>query len=296
VFVCAVATAGFLSPAERSRSRVPLVSLRDGNAMPVVGFGTGGRTSSDKRYQSVSAALASGMRHIDTAEAYGDEVQVGKAIRDSGLRRDDVWITTKLPSFWDGAFSFRATLAHLQGSLDRLNVSYVDLYLIHSPRDATHRIDQWRALLRARELGLTRSIGVSNYAPSHLQELEAAGLELPVINQLEVHPWLTEPATTRYCEQHGIVIEAYAPLGAFSLWKEPRLAALAAQAGKSVPQVLLRWSIERGMVPIFGTDDAMHLRSNLEIFDFELSAESVADLSTLNADLHVFNSSMTSTP
>ena len=178
-----------------------------GHRMPIVGFGTGGRTDRHKRYQSVIAALAAGIRHIDTAQVYKDEDVVAQAISDSGVRREEVFVTTKLSTFSDRSFTFNSALDSLRGSLQRLKMSYVDCFLIHSPLDRSNRLEIWRALLHARDqLGLARSVGVSNYGIAHLKEIQANGLELPAVNQLEIHPWFTNDEVVSYCHANGITV------------------------------------------------------------------------------------------
>ena len=260
--------------------------------MPCIGYGTGGRTSKQHqhRYDGVRLALANGIRHIDTAVVYKDEEDVGRAIRDSGVPREEVWITSKLDSWSDGASTYDETLAQLTASLERLGTPYLDLYLIHSPCDRTNRVEQWRALLDARASGLIRAAGVSNYAVRHLEELRNLGLELPSVNQLEFNPWIAPIAaeTAEYCKAHGIVLEAFAPLGPLQEWKEPASSPALSTAATShrrasVSQVLLRWLIQRGVVPVFGTDNERHMRENLGIFDFELTPDEMAAINATGA-------------
>ena len=165
------------------------------------------------------------MRHVDTAQVYKDEAEVSAAIKNSGLPRANFFITSKMGSFSPGAFTFNGTILSLRGTLDRMQFEYLDLFLIHSPADTINRLDQWRALLYARdELGLVRSIGVSNYQTRHLEEIWRAGLELPAVNQLQIHLWLTRDEDLAYAQSNGIVLEAWALLGHVPWWEqEPSL-------------------------------------------------------------------------
>ena len=185
-----------------------------------------------------------------------------------------------------GTVSYNATLASLQLSLARADLDHFDLFLIHSPFDTLYRVDEWRALLDARKAGLLRSAGVSNYGVQELEEIRAAGLELPAVNQVQLHPWRTNDALRAYAQAHGIVLQAYGPLGDSSWWYEPVLHQIAADHSKPIPAVLLRWSMQLGVVPIFGTDDPSHLASDLQAVEegFELTVNEMAAISALNAD------------
>jgi 2,5-diketo-D-gluconate reductase A len=225
-----------------SASPQPLtLGLSDGRALPRIAFGTGGRDKEQYRagaaYPAVLDAISIGMRHIDTAAFYGDEAEVGRAVRDSGVSREALWVTSKLavgPNTL--GMGFNETLSALNASLSRLGLTYVDLYLIHSPFDRSRRIEQWRALVHAKQAGLARSIGVSNYGAAHLRELEAEP-EQPVVNQIELHPWLQQAPTVAYCRAHGIALEAYGPLGPSANWKDPTLHRIAQARGRPVQQV-----------------------------------------------------------
>ena len=250
------------------------VELRDGSKIPLVGYGTGGRTSTDltKRYNGVRAAIAAGMRHIDTAQRYGDEEEVGRAIRDSGVPRQSIWLTTKLDSFAaNGPETVYETLASINASVARLATSYIDLVLLHSPFHS-QRMVQWRALLQARDAGIVRFVGVSNHMPRHITDIKRLGLELPTVNQIELHPWLpSNEEVVAFCQAHGIAVEGYGVLGPTNRWEDPMLRAIALAHDATVPQVILTWHVQRHHIPIFGTDSPEHLQSNLHIGDFELS-------------------------
>jgi diketogulonate reductase-like aldo/keto reductase len=268
----------------------PLKTLRSGRTIPRLGFGTGGRTDGVRRYEEVRLALREGVRLIDTAAAYGDEDVVGKAMRDSGVAREQVWLTTKLP--WINA-SYEQTIAELKSSLTRLGVDYVDMYLIHTPLYRATRVEQWRALLHARTTGLVREVGVSNYGMQHLAEIEAAGLELPALNQVEVHPWLPQKELLDYCSKRGVAVQAYGPLGVIKRWGDDPLPAIAARHGVSVPQVLLRWGLQNGLLPLFGSASPGHVAADADIFDFKLDAADMAKMAQLSngKPLHIYPSS-----
>ena len=267
------------------------ISLSDGRKMPPLAFGTGGRNAEKYRagaaYAAVLDALSIGMRHIDTATFYGTESEVGRAVRDSGIPRSQIWITSKLPVAPGAKLDFNRTLAELRASLSRLGLEYLDLYLIHSPFDRTHRVEQWQALIQAKALGLARSIGTSNFARRHLLEL-VGEKEQPVINQIELHPWIDQTPTVTFCRERGIAIEAYSPLGPSSHWDDPVMQRIARRHGITVQQVLLRWSLDMGFVPIFGTTSPAHLRSNYALFGWRLAVSELVALSSLDADEHLF--------
>ena len=274
------------------------VALSDGRDMPLLGLGVYS-LSPQEAYGAVLDALRAGVRHIDTAELYENEVAVGKALRDSGIPRDEIWLTTKA---WVGRTAaqrpgYDGVLAALKASLWRLNTTYVDLYLLHSPiGDARERGARWRAMMDAKAASWARSIGVSNYGVRHLQELEGSS-ETPVTNQIELSPWLQRRAIEAYCDAHGIVMTAWGALAPRCRHGQAAcetgvsmssgvLQAMAARLGVSTFQVLLRWTLQAGHVALFTTTSETHLRNDIDLFAFELAPADLAEMATWDADIH----------
>ncbi|AVK63961.1 2,5-diketo-D-gluconic acid reductase [Lactobacillus sp. CBA3606] len=258
-------------------------SLNNGTKIPIVGFGTWQTPDGQVAYESVLAALKAGYRHIDTAAAYGNEDSVGKAIADSGVDRKDLFVTTKL---WNADHGYEATKAALATSLDKLGLDYVDLYLIHWPNPAAMRAnfeqltaDTWRAMEDLYAARKARAIGVSNFRPAHLDVLLKTAKVVPAVNQIFLNPSDTEPEVVAYNEAHGILSEAYSPLGTGKIFGIPALKTIADKYQKSVAQVVLRWSLQRGFLPLPKSVHADRIQQNTELFDFELSAE---DVKTIN--------------
>mmetsp|Transcript_15834 Transcript_15834/g.31618 ORF Transcript_15834/g.31618 Transcript_15834/m.31618 type:complete len:291 (+) Transcript_15834:102-974(+) len=241
------------------------VLLNDGHRMPLFGLGVFKAEPGESTYNAVASALAAGYRHVDTAAYYRNEADVGRAIADSGLPREEVFVTTKLQSMGFGRpINHDRTLAELRASLSKLGLEYVDMYLIHSPNDKANRLDQWRALEAAKRQGLAKSIGVSNYGAHHLQELERHATVMPATNQVELHPWLTREPLVRYCHSKGIVLTAYSPLAKARKMGDPKLQALAQKYNRTPGQLLIRWCLERGHVCIPKSTRASRIAENAD--------------------------------
>jgi 2,5-diketo-D-gluconate reductase A len=250
-------------------SSVNSVTLNDGTAIPQLGLGTY-RLADDDAYRVASQALEMGYRHIDTAHLYHNESGIGRAIRESGIPRDDLYITTKL---WNGDQP-KARDA-LSGSLDRLGLEHVDLYLIHwpAPLRGTY-VDAWKQLEVLRADGLTTSIGVSNFEPEHLDAIAAVSDVVPVINQVELHPLFQQKALRAEHAKRGIATESWGPLchGAVDLVEEmPALVNLAERYEKTIAQVILRWHLQHGIIIFPKTSSKERLVENFALFDFEIS-------------------------
>jgi len=257
-------------------------AFSDGGSIPRLGLGVYLSPSGKATVETVQAALRLGYRHIDTAAAYGNEAEVGQGLRASGVDRNDVFVTTKL---WNDDQGYDRALRAFDRSTKLLKLDYLDLYLIHWPVPGL-RLESWRALVRLREEGRVRSIGVSNFLVPHLEELIARFPVKPVINQVELHPFLTQDALFPFCERHGILIEAYSPLTKGVKLGDPAVNSVAAKHGKSPAQILIRWSLETADVSIPKTNRAERLRENIEVFDFSLDAEDHARLGALNENLY----------
>ena len=262
-----------------SAAAVPSVTLNDDHTMPVIGLGVG-ELSDAETEESVSAALEAGYRLLDTASAYGNEAAVGRAIASSGLPREELFVTTKLATADQGYQSSQDALA---ASLERLGLDYVDLYLIHWPAGEQGKyVDSWGGLLSLKGNGLTRSIGVANFHEDHLSDIVDLSFVAPVVNQIELHPLLNQAALRAVNESRGIVTEAYGPLGVGRLLDNPTIVSVAEAHGKSPAQALIRWSIQLGNIVIPRSSSPERVRSNLDVFDFELTDDEMATLNGLD--------------
>lgn len=257
------------------------LSLQSGAAIPQVGLGVWQTPAGATARQAVLEALRVGYRHIDTASIYGNEADVGAAVRSSEVPREQVFVTTKL---WNDDQGYDRALHAFDASLQRLGLDYVDLYLLHWPV-AGKRLDSWRALERLYDEKRARSIGVSNFLVPHLKELLSAVEHPPAVNQIELTPFLQRRDTTAFCRQHGIVIEAYSPLTHGRRMDHPVLADVARRVGKTVAQVLLRWSVQHGNVVLPKSTKPSRIAENARIFDFTLDERAMADLDALEEGL-----------
>jgi diketogulonate reductase-like aldo/keto reductase len=262
-----------------SAAAVPSVTLNDDHTMPVIGLGVG-ELSDAETEESVSAALEAGYRLFDTASAYGNEAAVGRAIASSGLPREELFVTTKLATADQGYQSSQDALA---ASLERLGLDYVDLYLIHWPAGEQGKyVDSWGGLLSLKGNGLTRSIGVANFHEDHLSDIVDLSFVAPVVNQIELHPLLNQAALRAVNESRGIVTEAYGPLGVGRLLDNPTIVSVAEAHGKTPAQALIRWSIQLGNIVISRSSSPERVKSNLDVFDFELTDDEMATLNGLD--------------
>jgi 2,5-diketo-D-gluconate reductase A len=254
-----------------------MVTLNNGVEIPQVGLGVFQTPEGEEVEGAVRAALEAGYRLIDTAAVYGNEVGVGRAIRASGLPREEVFVTTKL---WNAHHAREDALRAFDESLERLDCGYVDLYLIHWPLPMEGRFTQaWKALETLYGDGRVRAIGVSNFKPHHLEELLKGAGTVPAVNQIELHPLLQQNETRAYCAERGIAVESYSPLmqGGAAL-EHPVVAGLARKYGKTPAQVILRWHVQSGFIVIPKSARAERIRENLDLFDFELSADEMRQI------------------
>jgi 2,5-diketo-D-gluconate reductase A len=258
-------------------TRIP---LSDGTTIPAVGFGVY-KVEDAEAETALGTALESGYRHVDTAAMYGNEAGVGRAVTASGLPRDDVFVTTKV---WNSEHGRDRTLRSFDESLDRLGLDRVDLYLIHWPAAANDKyVETWRALVEIRESGRATSIGVSNFQIPHLARIIDETGVTPVINQVERHPWLPQNDLIAFHEQHGIVTEAWSPLGRGRLMDDPVLTSIASSHGVSVAQVLVRWNVQQGVVVLPKSVTPARIAANIDIDGFTLDDAQLAAIASLES-------------
>lgn len=268
-----------MTPSHGQAAAIPTVTLNDDNTMPIVGLGVGELSDSEAE-RSVSAALEAGYRLIDTAAAYGNEAGVGRAIAASGLARDEIFVTTKLATSDQG---FQSSQDAARASLERLGLDYVDLYLIHWPGgDTSKYVDSWGGLMKAKEDGVARSIGVSNFSADDLSTIVHLTFFTPAVNQIELHPLLNQAELRAANAEHNIATEAYGPLGVGRLLDNPAITAIADAHGKTPAQVLIRWSVQLGNIVIPRSANPERIASNLQVFDFELTEDEMATLNGLD--------------
>lgn len=257
--------------------------LNQGVSIPILGLGVWQTPPGAPTQRAVRHALQVGYRHIDTARYYRNEADVGAAVRESELSRDQVFVTTKLANEDHG---YDAARRALDESLAALGLAYVDLYLIHWPVSGLRR-ESWRALEQLQADGKCRTIGVSNYTARHIEELTGYARVLPAVNQVEMHPFLAQGAVRATCRAHRIAIEAYSPLTRGQRLGDPRVVDVAQRVGRTPPQVLLRWAVQHGAVVLPKSVRRERIEENAKIFDFELAPEEMARLDALDQNLHL---------
>jgi 2,5-diketo-D-gluconate reductase A len=260
---------------------IPTYPMNDGRTIPAIGFGTYNLRGEDG-IASIVSALQAGYRLLDTALNYNNEVEVGEAIRRSGINRDEIMVTTKLPGRHHG---FDETLASLEESRGHLGLDYVDLYLIHWPLPRIGKyVDTWRAMIQLREQGLVRSIGVSNFTPEYLSRLIDETGVAPAVNQIELHPRFPQQAMRQTNLSHGIVTESWSPLARqHPVDTEPVIVAIAAEHEVTPAQVVLRWHVQLGAVPVPKSASPRRQAENLDVFGFRLTDAEITAISSLES-------------
>ncbi len=260
---------------------VPLITLNDAHTIPQLGFGVFQIPPQETR-RAVVHALEAGYRHIDTAEMYGNERGVGEAIRDSGLDRSEVYVTSKLNNGFHRPDDARRAF---EGTLEALGSDYVDLFLVHWPLPTLYDgdfVSTWHTLEEFKEDGRARSIGVSNFEIAHLERLAAESAVVPAVNQIELHPYFQNREVAAYGREHGIVTEAWAPIAQGGVLDDPALIEIAERYGRSVAQVVLRWHVQHGAVVFPKSVTPERIRENFAIFDFELERADVEAIDALD--------------
>ena len=243
------------------------MKMNDGYKIPVVGLGTWKSEPGEATYKAVLDSINAGYRHIDTARAYDNEADVGRAVQDADINRKELFITTKL---WNRHQGYDEAIEACEKSLARLGCDYIDLYLIHWPLK-DKRNESWRALIELQKKGLCRSIGVSNFTIDNLKELEDKFEVIPAANQVEFHPYHYQKDLLEYCNSKNIIIEAYSPLVHSKRMDEERLVAISEEIGKTPAQILIRWAMQRGMVVLPKSVNESRIIENFAVFDFEIS-------------------------
>lgn len=261
--------------------------LNNGVKIPVLGFGTFKAKNGEEAYRAVLEALKAGYRHIDTAAIYQNEESVGQAIKDSGVPREELFVTTKL---WNSQQTYEQARQAFEESLEKLGLEYLDLYLIHWPNPKPLRendqwkirnAEVWRAMEDLYQEGKIRAIGVSNFLPHHLDALLATAKILPAVNQIRLAPGVYQEEVVAYCREKGILLEAWGPFGQGELFDSKEVQEIAANHGKSVAQIALAWSLAEGFLPLPKSVTASRIQANLDCFGIELSYEERETLKTI---------------
>ncbi|MBF8969991.1 MULTISPECIES: aldo/keto reductase [unclassified Streptococcus] len=255
------------------------VSLNDGNTIPAIGFGVFQIPADGSTYTAVKEALEVGYRHIDTAQAYFNEAEVGQAIKDSGIPREEIFVTSKL---WIQDFAYETAKATIDTTLEKMGLDYLDLYLLHQPYGQVE--EAWKALEEAKAEGKIKSIGVSNFTPKFWNQFVPHFATVPAVNQVEFNPYFQQQELRALLAKDQVVIEAWAPLGQGnqSLFEEPVIATLAQKYGKDLGQIILRFENQEGIVALPKSTKKARMASNKDIFDFELTAEEMAEIRALD--------------
>ena len=260
------------------------MKLNNGYMIPEIGYGTWQSPDSEVTVNGVKAAIAFGYRHIDTAAAYKNEESVGEGIKESGIARKDLFVTSKV---WNTQRGYEKTIAAFEKTLSDLDLDYLDLYLIHWPASKKDyenweeiNLETWRAMTDLYKAGKIKAIGVSNFKPHHLEALMKTEVK-PMVNQIEFHPGFMQEETVKYCRENGILVEAWSPLGTGRMLTNPDLQEIASHYGKSVAQICIRWCIQHDVLPLPKSVTPSRIEENSNVFDFEINAEDMQRIDAL---------------
>lgn len=259
------------------------LTLADGQKMPQQGFGVYKLTDSATFTQTIKDAYEDGYRLFDTAQMYGNEADLGTALKSLNVDRDDYFITTKVAEKNQG---YQSAIDSVKESLRKLQLDYVNLLLVHWPING-HFFETWQAFEDMKKEGLTKSIGVSNYGMVHLQYLATQAHEMPVVDQLECHPWLSEKPMIDFNNKHHIVTQAWAPLGRGRIFEEPIIKSLAEKYSKSPAQIILRWHLQNGLSFIPKSAHAARIKQNADIYDFQLTSDDMKQMNSINKNVRI---------
>ncbi|CAI5720019.1 hypothetical protein KXD40_004235 [Peronospora effusa] len=273
---------------------VPSVVLPSGSRMPLIGLGVYKAMPGEETYKAVLSSLRLGYRHIDTARLYENEADVGRAVRDSGIPRKELFITSKLREVHWG---YGKAIEGARSSNDLIGCDYIDLFLLHQPFDPKLRADTWRALEDLQTEGVLRDIGVSNFGIPHLAKLAETWRIKPAVNQIELHPWLTRKLLVKYCQENDILLQAFSPLARVKKIEDPRLVEIAKEVQATPAQVLIAWDLAKNFTTLPKSVHEARQKENLEAVNVKLTPEQVARLDALNEDYfsatdHVSNSAV----
>lgn len=262
---------------------VPLIDLNDGHKIPQIGLGTWKATDRKELEQALKTAFEAGYRHIDTAQAYGNETYIGDFLRSASMKRDDLFITTKIAV---QNFGHKRALNSFKISLSNLQTEYVDLLLLHFPVTGLRK-KTWQAVEEILAEGKARSIGVSNYTIRHLEEMRGFAKVMPAVNQIELHVFLQQPELIKYCQQNNIIVEAYSPLARGHDFSNQTIQLIADKHHKSYQQIMLKWLLQKGLVIIPKSVTPERIRQNIDLFDFDLSEAEMNSIEALDRDMRV---------
>lgn len=261
-------------------------TLSNNVSIPELGFGTWQTPNGDVAVSAVKKALEVGYRHIDTAQGYKNEDSVGQAIKESGIPREEIFLTTKL---WNENHSYDLVLSSFEESLKKLQTDYIDLFLIHWPNPVKFRdnwqsanAETWRAMEELYQAGKIKAIGVSNFLPHHFEELKKTATIFPMVNQIFLAPGELQKEVVSYCQEHNVLLEAYSPLGTGKIFDVPEMQELSDKYGKTIAQIAIRWSLQHGFLPLPKSVTPSRIEENLAVFDFELADEDMQQIDQLD--------------
>ena len=261
-------------------------TLSNNVSIPELGFGTWQTPNGDVAVSAVKKALEVGYRHIDTAQGYKNEDSVGQAIKESGIPREEIFLTTKL---WNENHSYDLVLSSFEESLKKLQTDYIDLFLIHWPNPVKFRdnwqsanAETWRAMEELYQAGKIKAIGVSNFLPHHFEELKKTATIFPMVNQIFLAPGELQKEVVSYCQEHNVLLEAYSPLGTGKIFDVPEMQELSDKYGKTIAQIAIRWSLQHGFLLLPKSVTPSRIEENLAVFDFELSDEDMQRIDQLD--------------